>query len=63
MGVSSPVAATLYYSIAIFAEEKEFLALIIGVSAVALVVSFPLFLALWRYAFRSSDVWGGTGAA
>jgi len=57
------VAATLYYSIAIFVEGTEFLAFIIGVSAIALAVSFPLFLALWRYAFRSPDVWGGTGAA
>lgn len=55
------VAVALYYSIDIFAEETEHLALMIGVSTVALAVSFPLFLALWRYAFRSPDVWGGRG--
>jgi hypothetical protein len=57
------VTATLYYSGAVFAEETEFLALVIGVSAVALAVSFPLFLALWRYAFRSPDVWSSRDAA
>jgi hypothetical protein len=57
------VAISLYYSVTAFTEETEFLALFIGVCAVALAISFPLFLALWRYAFRSPDVWGGTGAA
>lgn len=57
------VAATLYYSIAIFAGGSEFFAFIVGVSAIALAVSFPLLLALWRYAFCSPDVWADAGAA
>ncbi len=57
------VAVTLYYSVTLFAEETEFPALVIGVFAIALAVSFPLFLALWRYAFRCPDVWGGPDAA
>lgn len=57
------VAVTLYYSVTLFAEETEFPALVIGVLAIALAVSFPLFLALWRYAFRCPEVWGGADAA
>jgi hypothetical protein len=57
------VAVPLYYSVTFVVEEPEFRALFIGAFTVLLAVSFPLFLALWRYAFRSPDVWGGTGAA
>lgn len=57
------VATALYYTVTFFAKGTEFRALFVGVYAVAMAAGFPLLLALWRYAFRSPDVWAGTGGA
>ncbi|MEG3194131.1 hypothetical protein SNE32_18060, partial [Lysobacter sp. D1-1-M9] len=44
-------------------EDSSWYGLLIGVWVLAFAVSLPLFIALWRYAFRSPDIWrDSTGA-
>ncbi|KAF1716503.1 hypothetical protein CSC74_11845 [Pseudoxanthomonas yeongjuensis] len=60
-GVS--VLVTAYCLVRPFFLNPEFRGLVLGAALIGLALSAPLLLALWRYAFRSSNLWDSSRAA
>jgi hypothetical protein len=64
------IASLIYSSIASFSEKPpdpfsgmSWYGLVVAVMVLVIIITIPLLVGLWRYAFRSSGIWGSTSAA
>lgn len=56
------VLSIAYYLTQPFLLDPAWRGVVLGGAVVGLVVSAPLLVALWRYAFRSPGIWGSAHA-